>query len=75
MNTLQLYNIVGRGESLRLDLSACDLLLVNSFQNLTSALHRRLGERLSFTQLQQDFSFLKFLLVLFESLVYVFAVF
>jgi hypothetical protein len=57
------------------DLSACYLLFVNSLQHLGSATNRRLRERLSFTQLQQDLSLLKLLLVLLEGFVNVFAVF
>jgi hypothetical protein len=60
--------------SLGLDLSASDLLLVNSLQNLVSAGNRRFCESLSFTQLQQDLGLLKFLLVFFEGLIYVLAV-
>jgi hypothetical protein len=57
------------------DLSACYLLLVDSFQHLVSAYNRRFGEGLSFTQLQQDLGLFELLLVLLQGLVYVFAVF
>ena len=61
--------------NLSFDLSACYLLLVNSFQHLASSFDGRLGEGLSFTQLQQDLGLFEFLFILLEGLVNVFAVF
>lgn len=57
------------------DFTAGDLLLVNSLQYLSTTLNRRLGKALTFTQLSQRFGTFKFLLVLLECLVDVFAVF
>ena len=61
--------------SLSFDLSACYLLLVNSFQHLAPPSDGRLDEGLSFTQLQQDLGLFELLLLFLKGLIYVFAVF
>jgi hypothetical protein len=57
------------------ELLGSNLLLVDSFQHLRPATNRRLGEKLTLPQLYQHLCLLKLLLVLFERLVYVFAIF
>ena len=59
---------------LALNLSACNLLFVDRPKHLVATPDRRFHEALAFAQLQQNFRLLKFLLVLLESLIYVFAI-
>lgn len=78
--SIQAYSVLSVMRSVRpikllFDLSVEDLLLVNGFEDFSPALDGWLYKRLTLTQLQESFSLLKLLFVLFEGLVNVFAVF
>ncbi len=57
------------------DLSANNFLLVYCFQDFPPAFNRRFCKTLTVSQLQQNFTFLKFLFILFECFVDILAVF